>query len=72
MHLYRHVFSHVPATNVREVSHMLKAIHAEENRDAADFNLAAARLRYIAGSAWSTKRNMSTRRLLASEIAMPS
>jgi hypothetical protein len=26
----------VPATRVREVSHMLKAIHAQENRDAAD------------------------------------
>ncbi len=33
---YRNVFSHVPATNVREVSHMLKAIHAQESRDAAD------------------------------------
>ena len=29
-------FSHVPASRVREVSHMLKAIHAQENRDAAD------------------------------------
>ena len=28
----RVVFSHVPATRVREVSHMLKAIHAQENR----------------------------------------
>ena len=33
---YRYLFSHVPATRVREVSHMLKAIHAQENRDAAD------------------------------------
>ena len=31
-----YVFSHVPATKVREVSHMLKAIHAQESRDAAD------------------------------------
>src|SRR3954453_22082282 len=30
------VFSHVPTTKVREVSHMLKAIHAQESRDAAD------------------------------------
>ena len=30
------VFSHVPATKVREVSHMLKAIHAQESRDAAE------------------------------------
>ena len=27
VHFYRNVFSHVPATKVREVSHMLKAIH---------------------------------------------
>ena len=35
-HFYRNVFSHVPTTKVREVSHMLKAIHAQENREAAD------------------------------------
>ena len=28
VHFYRNVFSHVPATKVREVSHKLKAIHA--------------------------------------------
>src|SRR5882672_10306191 len=36
VHFYRNIFSHVPATKVREVSHMLKAIHAQESRDAAD------------------------------------
>ena len=36
VHSYRNVFSHVPATKVREVSHMLKAIHAQESPDAAD------------------------------------
>jgi putative transposase len=36
MHFYRNVFSHVPATKIREVSHMLKSIHAQESRDAAD------------------------------------
>lgn len=36
MHFYRNVFSHVPAAKVREVSHMLKAIHAQENRAAAE------------------------------------
>ena len=36
VHFYRNVFSHVPTTKVREVSHMLKAIHAQENREAAD------------------------------------
>ena len=35
VHFYRNVFSHVPSTKVREVSHMLKAIHAQENRPAA-------------------------------------
>jgi transposase-like protein len=131
VHFYRNVFSHVPATKVRNVSHMLKAIHAQESRAAADqkanaiiedlraskmskaadlveqsvhetltyyafpdihwqkirtnnplerimreirrrtrvvcafpdgqscLNLAAARLRYIAGTAWSTKRYMN-------------
>src|SRR3954467_1928153 len=45
------VFSHVPPAKVREVSHMLKAIHAQESRDAADRkaraiidNLRAARM----------------------------
>ena len=32
VHFYRNVFSHVPSTRVREVSHMLKAIHAQESR----------------------------------------
>ena len=140
VHFYRNVFSHVPATRVREVSHMLKAIHAQENRDAADrkartivddlraarmsaaadlvernvhetltyyafpdihwqkirtnnpleritreirrrtrvvgafpdgescLNLAAARLRYIAGSAWSTKRYMNMRPLYQPQV----
>ena len=36
VHFYRNVFSHVPATKVRDVSHQLKAIHAQENRAAAE------------------------------------
>ena len=36
VHFYRNVFSHVPSIRVREVSHMLKAIHAQESREAAD------------------------------------
>lgn len=28
VHFYRNAFSHVPSTKVREISHMLKAIHA--------------------------------------------
>ena len=35
VHWYRNAFSHVPTTKVREVSLMLKAIHAQENRAAA-------------------------------------
>lgn len=35
VHFYRNVFSHVPSTKVREVAHMLKAVHAQENRAAA-------------------------------------
>jgi putative transposase len=35
VHFYRNVFSHVPATKVREVALMLKAIHAGESREAA-------------------------------------
>ncbi|MEM9107088.1 MAG: hypothetical protein AAGC96_15650, partial [Pseudomonadota bacterium] len=34
-HFYRNVFSHVPSTKVREITHMLTAIHAQENRKAA-------------------------------------
>jgi putative transposase len=140
VHFYRNVFSHVPATRVREVSHMLKAIHAQENRAAADrkaraviddlraarmnaaadlversvqetltyyafpdihwqkirtnnplerimreirrrtrvvgafpdgqscLNLAAARLRYIAGTAWSTKRYMNMQPLYQPQV----
>ena len=140
VHFYRNVFSHVPATRVREVSHMLKAIHAQESRDAADrkaraivedlraakmhtaadlvergvsetltyyafpdihwqkirtnnplerimkeirrrtrvvgafpdgqscLNLAAARLRYIAGTAWSAKCYMNMRPLYQPQV----
>ena len=35
VHFYRNVFSHVPSTKVREVAHMLKAIHAQESCPAA-------------------------------------
>src|SRR5512133_3915977 len=36
VHFYRNVFSHVPATKVRDVSLMLKAIHAQESQEAAN------------------------------------
>ena len=41
VHFYRNVFSHVPTTKVREISHMLKAIHAQESREAAQTKAAA-------------------------------
>ena len=139
VHFYRNVFSHVRATRVREVSHMLKAIHAQESGDVADrkartivedlraaksrrprsgrarrvrnadlsrlpghplaedphqqptradhernpsadarcrafpdgqscLNLAAARLRYIAGTAWSAKCYMNMRPLYQPQV----
>tara|TARA_R110002111_G_scaffold182509_1_gene248027 strand:+ start:18 stop:1226 length:1209 start_codon:yes stop_codon:yes gene_type:complete len=36
VHFYRNVFSHVPRGRMREVAAMLKAIHAQENREAAE------------------------------------
>ena len=36
VHFYRNVFSKVPSNKVREVAAMLKAIHAQESREAAE------------------------------------
>ncbi|HYQ71873.1 MAG TPA: IS256 family transposase [Gammaproteobacteria bacterium] len=36
VHFYRNVFSHVPSTKIREVAAMLKAVHAQESREAAE------------------------------------
>jgi len=36
VHFYRNVFSHVPNSKVADVARMLKAIHAQEDRSAAD------------------------------------
>jgi len=36
VHFYRNVFSHVPRGKMREVAAMLKAIHAQESREAAE------------------------------------
>jgi transposase-like protein len=35
VHFYRNVFTAVPTTKVKEVAAMLKAIHAQEDREAA-------------------------------------
>ena len=61
VHFYRNVFSHVPSTRVREVSHMLKAIHAQESREAAD-NKAQARSSTTCGQArWAKQPTSSSR-----------
>jgi putative transposase len=36
VHFYRNVFSHVPRGKMRQVAAMLKAIHAQESREAAE------------------------------------
>ena len=55
VHWYRSLFSHVPHEKVREVAAMLKAIHAQEDRAAAEAKardvvtkLRAARMRKVA------------------------
>ena len=47
VHWYRNAFSHVPSTKVRQVALMLKAIHAQESREAAQAKASdvAAKLR---------------------------
>jgi transposase-like protein len=35
VHFYRNVFTNVPSTKVKDVAAMLKAIHAQEDREAA-------------------------------------
>ena len=70
VHFYRNVFSHVPATRVREVSHMLKAIHAQENRDAANRKAQAIieDLRAARMTAWSAKCYMNMRPLYQPQV----
>jgi transposase-like protein len=41
VHFYRNVFTVVPKGKVKEVAAMLKAIHAQEDRDAAEEKIAA-------------------------------
>ena len=52
VHWYRNVFSHVPATKVREVADMLKAIHASEDRAAADKKVVDVIAKLEAGKMW--------------------
>jgi transposase-like protein len=41
VHFYRNVFTAVPRSRVKEVAAMLKAIHAQEDQDAADEKIAS-------------------------------
>jgi len=52
VHWYRNVFSHVPASKVREVADMLKAIHASEDRAAAEAKTADVVAKLKAGKMW--------------------
>jgi transposase-like protein len=52
VHWYRNIFSHVPATKVREVADMLKAIHASEDRAAADKKVTDVVAKLEAGRMW--------------------
>jgi putative transposase len=49
VHFYRNVFNHVPNANVAEVARLLKAIHAHEDRKAAQTKAAeiVARLKEL-------------------------
>lgn len=52
VHWYRNIFSHVPTTKIREVADMLKAIHASEDRAAADKKVADVVAKLEAGKMW--------------------
>ena len=60
VHFYRNVFSHVPASKVREVSHMLKAIHAQETRVTAEAK-ASAVVDELRRQRMGARRTLSTR-----------
>ncbi len=52
VHWYRNIFSHVPAAKMREVADMLKAIHASEDREAADKKVEDVIAKLKAGKMW--------------------
>jgi putative transposase len=49
VHFYRNVFTAVPKSKVKDVAAMLKAIHAQEDREAAEekIKLVANKLRQM-------------------------
>ena len=56
VHWYRNVFSHVPSMKVREVADMLKAIHASEDREAADKKVEDVIAKLKAGKMWKAAK----------------
>ena len=60
VHWYRNVFSHVPAPKVREVADMLKAIHASEDRPAADSKMSDVIAKLKAGRMWKAAELVET------------
>ena len=56
VHWYRNIFSHVPAPKVREVADMLKAIHASEDRAAADKKVGDVIAKLKAGKMWKAAK----------------
>ena len=53
VHWYRNIFSHVPSAKMREVADMLKAIHASEDRPAADKKVCDVIDKLKAGKMWT-------------------
>ncbi len=60
VHFYRNVFSHVPAPKVREVAAMLKAIHASEDRAAAEAKTADVLAKLKAARLWKAAELVET------------
>jgi transposase-like protein len=75
VHFYRNVFSHVPTTKVREVAAMLKAIHAQEDRDAAQAKatdvIAKLRAQRLGKAAELVEAHVAARRRGADLLRLP-
>ncbi|MHC2367691.1 transposase-like protein [Bradyrhizobium diazoefficiens] len=71
VHFYRNVFSHVPSTRVREVSHMLKAIHAQERAAPRPTRKPGPSSRICGQAVWSKLLISSSRRFTRRSPTMP-
>jgi len=83
VHFYRNVFTAVPKGRVKEVAAMLKAIHAQEDRQAAEEKIAAvtkklksmkltnaARLRHVSTTKWGSRQYLNIDRLTENIVEM--